>query len=146
STPDDADAPRCRNGAQARTRLRPSSPLPLPSLIQRLPPGASVQNKGSTLTDVPRTPAQQVKNLASRIFGTSPARISITLFFLVIMICTALLMLPISHQSGHPPTVSQTLFTATSAVTVTGLTTVSTAAQWSLFGQIVILLGIQIGG
>lgn len=105
-----------------------------------------MRSKDSTLTDVPRTPVRQAKDLAARVFGSSPARISITLFFLVILICTLLLMLPISNQGGHAPTLPQTLFTATSAVTVTGLTTVSTAAQWTFFGQIIILLGIQIGG
>lgn len=103
-------------------------------------------NRDTTLSDEPRTASQQIKDLASRVFGTTPARISITAFLLVIVISTVLLSLPVSNKSGHAPELARTVFTATSAVTVTGLTAVSTAAQWSVFGQLVILLSIQIGG
>ncbi|MCP3426995.1 TrkH family potassium uptake protein [Rothia sp. AR01] len=93
-----------------------------------------------------RVRAPWFRGVATRLFGTSPARISITLFLLVIIVCSMLLMLPISHRGGTAPSVAEAFFTSTSAVTVTGLTAVSTASQWSLFGQFVILLGIQIGG
>ncbi|WP_238147963.1 TrkH family potassium uptake protein [Rothia halotolerans] len=93
-----------------------------------------------------RVRAPRFRGVVTRLFGTSPARISITLFLVVIVVCSLLLMLPISHDAEDPPTFAQAFFTSTSAVTVTGLTTVSTATQWSLFGQLVILLGIQIGG
>ncbi len=66
-------------------------------------------------------------------------------FFSVIMIGTALLMLPISCKSGSVGFLDA-LFTATSATCVTGLVVFDTFTKWTLFGQIVILCLIQIGG
>ncbi|QIM16274.1 TrkH family potassium uptake protein [Leucobacter insecticola] len=59
---------------------------------------------------------------------------------------TLLLMLPVSSAEGRWTGVVDALFTATSAVCVTGLTVVDTATHWSGFGQVVILLLIQLGG
>jgi len=67
-------------------------------------------------------------------------------FAAVILLGTVLLMLPISAQSGAWTPFSDALFTATSAVCVTGLIVHDTATYWSLFGQGVILTLIQIGG
>ena len=68
-------------------------------------------------------------------------------FVSVIIIGTLLLMLPFSVKEGvsHPGFLAA-LFTATSATCVTGLSVVDTATTWSLFGQIVILCMIQLGG
>ncbi|MCO7150941.1 TrkH family potassium uptake protein [Vagococcus lutrae] len=66
-------------------------------------------------------------------------------FLMVIVIGTFLLSLPISSNSGHT-NLSDAAFVATSSVCVTGLTTVNTAAHWSLFGRIVIMCLIEIGG
>ena len=55
-------------------------------------------------------------------------------------------MLPISTQNGAVTPFSKTLFTATSAVCVTGLVVFDTASYWSGFGQLIILIMIQIGG
>ena len=57
-----------------------------------------------------------------------------------------LLALPVSSASGQWTSFLDTLFTATSAVCVTGLITVDTATTWSLFGKIILLILIQIGG
>lgn len=67
-------------------------------------------------------------------------------FFGVIVVGWLLLMLPISTKSGEMAGASDALFTATSAVCVTGLVVQDTASYWSMFGQSVILLLIQIGG
>jgi len=67
-------------------------------------------------------------------------------FLLIILIVTALLMLPVSSASGTMTDPLTALFTATSAVCVTGLVVVDTATHWSLFGKAVLLIGIQIGG
>ncbi|MGM9551436.1 MAG: TrkH family potassium uptake protein [Clostridia bacterium] len=63
-----------------------------------------------------------------------------------ILLGTLILMLPISSASGHLTPFSDALFTATSAVCVTGLVVHDTATYWSTFGQAIILLLIQIGG
>ena len=64
----------------------------------------------------------------------------------VIVLGALLLMLPISTQNGAVTPFSKTLFTATSAVCVTGLVVFDTASYWSGFGQLIILIMIQIGG
>ena len=76
----------------------------------------------------------------------SPARLALTVFASIIGIITALLSLPIATASSERAPFVDALFTATSAVCVTGLTTVDTAEYWSTFGQAVILVGIGIGG
>ena len=67
-------------------------------------------------------------------------------FLLAILVGSVLLMLPISSANGKSVTYTDALFTATTSVCVTGLVTVTTASAWSFFGQLVILLLIQIGG
>ncbi|TYQ16066.1 UNVERIFIED_CONTAM: trk system potassium uptake protein TrkH [Acetivibrio alkalicellulosi] len=85
-----------------------------------------------------------VKN--RRLFQLEPAKVIVLSFFVVIIIGAFLLTLPISSNSNVPRADFLTaLFTATSATCVTGLVVVDTATQWSLFGQIVILILIQIG-
>lgn len=67
-------------------------------------------------------------------------------FLLVILVGTALLMLPISIKTGGHVAFTDALFTAVSATCVTGLIVADTFSQWTLFGQIVILCMIQVGG
>ena len=77
---------------------------------------------------------------------TSPARAICLSFFAVIAAGTLLRMLPVSSQDGRFTPLLDALFTATSATCVTGLVVFDTATKWSLFGQLVILALIQIGG
>lgn len=65
---------------------------------------------------------------------------------MIIIIGSLLLMLPISSVSGKVTPFNESLFTATSAVCVTGLVVHDTGSYWSTFGQAVILILIQIGG
>ncbi len=67
-------------------------------------------------------------------------------FISMILLGCILLMLPFATKDGKGADFSDALFTATSAVCVTGLITQDTATYWSLFGQSVILIMIQIGG
>ena len=67
-------------------------------------------------------------------------------FFCIILTGTILLMLPISSRSGQSAGFLNALFTATSASCVTGLVIADTWTQWTLFGQLVIITLIQIGG
>lgn len=64
----------------------------------------------------------------------------------VILLGAFLLTLPISSKAREWTSFIDALFTSTSAVCVTGLVVFDTATHWSIFGQIVILLMIQIGG
>lgn len=67
-------------------------------------------------------------------------------FALIILIGTLLLMLPISNKSGDSISFLNALFTSTSTTCVTGLVVFDTWSQFTIFGQIVILILIQIGG
>ena len=67
-------------------------------------------------------------------------------YLLVISIGTVLLALPIASRDNLSAGFVNALFTATSATCVTGLVVADTYAQWTAFGQLVILLLIQIGG
>lgn len=67
-------------------------------------------------------------------------------FFLLILLGSVLLSLPISSANGKAVSYLDALFTSTTATCVTGLVTVPTVSTWSTFGHIVILLLIQIGG
>lgn len=67
-------------------------------------------------------------------------------YLLMILTGTLLLMLPIASRSGTAAGFLDALFTATSASCVTGLIVCDTALTWTLFGQVVILLLIQVGG
>ncbi len=64
----------------------------------------------------------------------------------VILVGALLLMLPIATKSGAVTPFNEALFTSTSAVCVTGLVVQDTASYWSVFGQSVILVLIQVGG
>jgi trk system potassium uptake protein len=76
----------------------------------------------------------------------SPARFAILVFAGLILIFTALLSLPAATASGEHTPFVDALFTAVSTVCVTGLSTVDMAVHWSWFGQLIIYLGVNIGG
>lgn len=84
-----------------------------------------------------------------KLIKRKPLNISqfISLMFLgIIIVGTLLLLLPVSSRSGESCGIRVALFTATSATCVTGLSLVDTFTQWSLFGQIIILAMIEVGG
>ena len=80
------------------------------------------------------------------IFRWSPARIVATAFFSVSFIGSILLYLPMSHMPGMEITYLDAVYTAVSALCVTGLSIVDTATVFNSFGQIVLAVLIQIGG
>ena len=77
---------------------------------------------------------------------TAPGRLIVISFFVIIVAGTILLMLPFCSRNGRPTPFVDALFTATSATCVTGLVVFDTYTQFSTFGQVVILLLIQVGG
>lgn len=79
-------------------------------------------------------------------FALSTTQIILLSFLATILLGSALLALPISSADGEAVPYLDALFTATTSTCVTGLVTLPTVSTWSVFGQIVILLLIQIGG
>lgn len=81
-----------------------------------------------------------------KIFAFTPATTIIFGFLAIILIGTFFLCLPISNTNGQWFSFVDSLFTSTSAVCVTGLACVDVAMEFTLFGQIVVLMLIQVGG
>ena len=92
------------------------------------------------LTQGPTKPKKAAK------FAPTTTQIIMLSFLGAILLGSALLVLPFSSKSGESVDYVDALFTAVSATCVTGLVTLPTVATWSVFGQIVILILIQIGG
>ena len=67
-------------------------------------------------------------------------------FLIALLVGTILLMLPVSSASGNGTDFITALFTATTSLCVTGLVVVPTYAYWSIFGKVIILILIQLGG
>jgi trk system potassium uptake protein len=88
----------------------------------------------------------RLRDFVDDIANTSPARLALTVFAGVCLLFTFLLSLPAASADGQSTPLHQAMFTAVSAVCVTGLTVVTTAVHWSFFGQLVILIAIFIGG
>jgi len=98
--------------------------------------------------DEPKNPLGRAWQALSDASTASPARFAILVFTGLILITTLLLTLPISKAgtgTGGTP-LADAVFTAVSAICVTGLTTVDMATHWSPFGNVVIILAMQIGG
>ena len=91
-------------------------------------------------------PARAAEGLPRRPSPSSPARLLVGSYVALMAAGTLLLSLPAAVR--EPPRLSlvDALFTATSALCVTGLTVVDTGSRLSLFGQLVVLSLIQVGG
>lgn len=94
---------------------------------------------------IEKNPALRRMNRQMQSF-VNPARLIPIGFAALVMIGTLLLSLPAASAHGHSVGILDALFTATSAVCVTGLVVLDTGTDFSLFGQIVIMVLIQIGG
>lgn len=81
-----------------------------------------------------------------RLQSLSAVQLIVFAYLAGILLCAALLMLPISQNPGVSLTLADALFTAASAVSVTGLATVDAAAAFSPFGQAVLLFAFEFGG
>ncbi|MGY1744312.1 TrkH family potassium uptake protein [Blastococcus sp. SYSU D00695] len=95
---------------------------------------------------MPRARDRGPRTGAARRVTRHPARTIAAGFALAVAVGTGLLSLPVATAGPDRASVMDALFTATSAVCVTGLATVDTGTYWSGFGQVVILLLVQAGG
>lgn len=76
----------------------------------------------------------------------TPVRLIVLSFLGMILIGTVLLVMPFSSRNGTFTPIIDAVFTATSATCITGLSVFDTWVQWSAFGQVTILVLIQVGG
>ena len=92
------------------------------------------------------SPQTRFRASVARAFGgVEPVRLVLFGYVACVVVCWALLALPISQAEAGTSALDH-LFTATSAVSTTGLVTVSTSGTYSLVGELVVLLFIQVGG
>lgn len=98
-------------------------------------------NKGDT------TLSKHIKMGEDKVFSLKlgPAHIITLSFVFVILVGATILSMPFASASGEVTNFVDALFTATSAVCVTGLVVVTTASHWSFAGKVIIMLLIQIG-
>lgn len=87
--------------------------------------------------------SEKMKRILKRLSSTQMVLLG---FLAIILLGSLLLCLPISSATGKSVSYIDALFTATTSVCVTGLVTLPTVTTWSIFGQVIILLLIQIGG
>lgn len=91
---------------------------------------------------------EQIERKKGRLRSSRLSKVQIiALSFLgIILVGTLLLLLPIATREGQSTSLLDAAFTAVSATCVTGLIVHDTFSHWTLFGQLVILLMIQLGG
>jgi trk system potassium uptake protein len=88
----------------------------------------------------------RVREYVDQVAASSPSRLALGVFVIGIAFFTLLLATPISSATGEWTSLHDAMFTAVSAVCVTGLTVVSTATHWSFFGQLVMIVAVFVGG
>lgn len=144
-----------RDDAPPQNDGRPDSAMPAapdPNDRQRVAPGPPHRRLPGNRVVRKRLDATQVIAIPEdpdhRAVPTiqSHAKLFVGGFLLVVAVGALLLMLPIATERGQSTRPIDALFTAMSASAVTGLTVVDTQDHWSLFGEVVILLLVQLGG
>ncbi|MCU1442973.1 MAG: potassium transporter Trk [Cryobacterium sp.] len=88
----------------------------------------------------------RIRDLVDSIVRTSPSRFAILVFAALILLFTVLFSLPIASADRTVTPLHDALFTAVSVICVTGLSTVDMATHWSPFGNVLVFLGVNIGG
>ena len=125
----------------------PVPPKDSPSPNRKLPYLETIQLSSSAVDDAKATdPKHWQPHSEQRRKRLSESQVLILGFAAMILAGALLLRLPWASASGQPITWSEAIFTSTSAVTVTGLAVRNTATDFSIFGQIIILLLLQVGG
>lgn len=81
-----------------------------------------------------------------RLMPKNPAQVVVIGFVVAIAVGTAALMLPAARAADGGASFADALFTATSAISVTGLAVVDTATYWSTFGHVLIAIEVHLGG
>lgn len=90
-----------------------------------------------------RKPAR--RSLSYRI-NSHPGRLTVIYFIGLVTLSTSLLLLPIATQPGQTTKFSTAFFTAVSALSTCGISIVNTTTHWTMFGQAVIIVSVQLGG
>lgn len=98
------------------------------------------------LVQYPTTWYGRIRDFVDGLARTSPSRFAILVFTALILLFTLLFSLPIASADRTITPLHDALFTAVSVICVTGLTTVDMATHWSAFGNILVFVGVNVGG
>ncbi|KFI83707.1 cation transporter [Bifidobacterium pullorum] len=151
------------NGAVSRTRVRigvtdalRAAVGPVPGKEQCMKPSNSrrppIRRRTSRGTDLWRTLVDPDQDLSARrrVLGdlllAYPGRLTIIYFIMLVVIATVLLTLPVSSRSPGSTDPLTAFYTAVSALSTCGIPIVNSTEHWSVFGQCVILVSVQLGG
>ncbi|TFD41394.1 TrkH family potassium uptake protein [Cryobacterium sp. TMT1-2-1] len=88
----------------------------------------------------------RARDLVDDLVRKSPSRFALLVFTALVLLFTLLFSLPIASANGAITPLHDALFTAVSVICVTGLSTVDMATHWSPFGNILVVVGVNIGG
>jgi len=87
-----------------------------------------------------------IRDAIDALVRSSPSRFAILVFTALILLFTVLFSLPIASADRTITPLHDALFTAVSVICVTGLSTVDMATHWSAFGNILVFIGVNVGG
>jgi len=102
--------------------------------------------RNPSLASARTSPWQRLRAAVLAVAEFWPARFALMVFTLLVLALAGVLMLPISAASGQSTSLPDAIFTAASTICVTGLTVVDMSDHWSPFGNLMIVLGLQVGG
>ncbi|WP_051973748.1 potassium transporter TrkG [Cryobacterium sp. MLB-32] len=88
----------------------------------------------------------RIRDGVDHLVRSSPSRFAILVFTALILLFTALFSLPVASADRTITPLYDALFTAVSVICVTGLSTVDMATHWSGFGNVLVFLGVNVGG
>lgn len=97
-------------------------------------------------TEQTQGPFARIRDAVNGFAANYPARFAMTVFAAINLLFALLFMTPLAAADGQATPFADALFTAVSVVSVTGLTVVNMAEHWSPFGDVLTLLGVQVGG
>lgn len=103
-------------------------------------------NRSATRPRPDTSPLARLRDAFDAFARKSPSRFAILVFTGLIVALALVLATPWASRDQEPVPFVDALFTAVSAICVTGLTTVDMSTQWSVFGNVAILVGLQVGG
>ncbi|WP_437583818.1 TrkH family potassium uptake protein [Paramicrobacterium sp. CJ85] len=92
-----------------------------------------------------RSPLGRLREAVNDFTTRSPSRFAILVFSSLVLLFTFLFMLPAASAERTWTPLADAFFTAMSTICVTGLSTVNMATHWSFFGDVLVVLGVQIG-
>ena len=101
---------------------------------------------GSTFAPRPTNWYAWLRDSVDGLVRRSPSRFAILVFTALVLVFTLLFSLPIASADRTITPLHDALFTAVSVICVTGLATVDMATHWSAFGNVLVVVGVNIGG